>query len=239
MIEKSNAVILHVTKHNDTTLIVNAYTEKYGRVAYLFVIGNSKASRMKRMLLSPLSIVTIECDYRAKEGLQKIRNVEALVLQQLQFDAVKGSVALFLSEFLMRVIREPEPYPKFFKFLTDTISLYNVMEEGKANFHLCFLFNLSSFMGFFPDTGSYIKGAYFDMLNGEFVTSRPTHNHILMPGDAEKFMLLSRMNFSNLHLFKFSRDERREALERMVEYYRIHQGFAELKSTEILKLLFD
>ena len=113
------------------------------------------------------------------------------------------------------------------------------MEEGKANFHLCFLFNLSSFMGFYPDTGSYIKGAYFDMLNGEFVTSRPTHNHILMPSDAEKFMLLSRMNFSNLHLFKFSRDERRETLERMVEYYRIHQGFAELKSTEILKLLFD
>lgn len=239
MIEKSNAIILHVTKHNDTTLIVNAYTEKYGRVGYLFVVGASKASRQKRMLLSPLSIVTIESDYRAKESLQKIRNVEPLVLQQLQFDAVKGSVALFLSEFLMKVIREFEPSPKFFKFLTDTISLYNVMEEGKANFHLCFLFNLSSFLGFYPDTGSYHEGRFFDMLNGEFVASRPAHNHILMPYDAEKFMLLSRMNFSNLHLFKFSRDERREALERVIEYYRIHQGFSELKSTEILKTLFD
>lgn len=239
MIEKSNAVILHVTKHNDTTLIVNAYTEKYGRLAYLFVVGNSKTSRMKRMLLSPLSIVSIECDYRSKESFQKIRGIESLVLQQLQFDAIKSSVALFLSEFLMRVIREPEPYPIFFKFLTDTISLYNVMEEGKANFHLCFLFNLSSFLGFFPDTGSYVKGAYFDMLNGVFVTSRPMHNHILMPSDAEKFMLLSRMNFNNLHLFKFSRDERREALERMVEYYRIHQGFSALKSIDILKQIFD
>ena len=86
MIEKSNAIILHVTKHNDTTLIVNAYTEKYGRIAYLFVIGTSKISRQKRMLLSPLSIVTIECDYRAKESLQKIRNIEPLVLQQLQYD---------------------------------------------------------------------------------------------------------------------------------------------------------
>lgn len=239
MLEKSNAVILHTVQHTDKTLIVNAYTERYGRVAYAISQGQGKRCRMQRAMLAPFSLLSIECDYRPNEQVQRIRGIESLFVQQLQFDPVKSAVTLFLSDFLMHVIREPEPYPSFFKFLSDSISLYNVMQEGKANFHLCFLFNLSSFLGFYPDTESYREGAYFDLVNGIYTVSAPDHQHVLLPDDARRFMILSRMNFSNLHLFSFSRDERRAVLDRIIEYYRIHHGFAPLKSTDILKILFD
>ncbi|MEG2164250.1 MAG: DNA repair protein RecO C-terminal domain-containing protein, partial [Bacteroidales bacterium] len=231
--------ILCVTQHTDKTLIVNAYTEKYGRIAYALLLGRGKSGRVQRALLTPFSVLSIECDYRQKEQIHRIRGIECLAVQQLQFDPVKGAVTLFLSDFLMHVIREPEPYPSFFKFLTDSIALYNVMQVGKANFHLCFLFHLSYFLGFYPDIRSYRDGAYFDLVNGVYSMSAPEHLHVLMPEDAKRFVVLSRMNFCNLHLFSFSRDERRLILDRIIEYYGIHQGFAPLKSTEILRILFD
>lgn len=239
MLEKSNAVILNITRHTDKTLIVNAYTERYGRTAYAFPLGTGRKSRMQRALFAPFAILSIECDYRPKEQFQRIRGVELLYPQQLQFDPVKSAVALFLSDFLLHVMREPEPYPSFFRFLTDSIMLYNAMQEGKANFHLCFLFALSSFLGFYPDVNTYSKGAYFDLINGVFTVTPPLHKHFLSPRESEDFMLLSRMNFRNLHRFAFSRDERRLILDKIIEYYRIHQGFSPLKSPDILKMLFD
>lgn len=239
MLEKSNAVILNITKHTDKTIIVNAYTEKYGRTAYVFILGAGRKSRLQRALFAPFALLSIECDYRPKEQFQKIKSVELLYPQQLQFDPVKGAVALFLSDFLLHVIREPEPYPSFFRFLSDSIILYNAMQEGKANFHLCFLFALSSFLGFYPDTNTYTKGAYFDLINGVFTTTPPMHKHYLSQKESANFMLISRMNFRNLHHFTFSREERRLVLDKIIEYYRIHQGFSPLKSPDILKLLFD
>lgn len=239
MLEKSNAVILNITKHTDKTLIVNAYTEKYGRTAYAFTLGAGRKSRLQRALFAPFAILSIECDYRPKEQLQRIKGVELLYPQQLQFDPVKSAVALFLSDFLLHVIREPEPYPSFFRFLSDSIILYNAMQEGKANFHLCFLFALSSFLGFYPDVNTYSKGACFDLINGVFTPMPPQHKHYLPPAEAESFIHISRMNFRNLHLFAFSREERRLILDKIIEYYRIHQGFSPLKSPDILKLLFD
>lgn len=239
MLEKSNAVILNITKHTDKTLIINAYTENYGRTAYAFTLGNGRKTRLQRALFAPFALLTIECDYRPKEQIQHIKNAEMLYPQQLQFDAVKSAVALFLSDFLLHVMREPEPYPSFFRFLSDSIILYNVMQEGKANFHLCFLIALSSFLGFYPDTNTYSKGAYFDLLNGVFTTQPPMHKHYLSPIESENFMRITRMNFRNLHVFEFSREERRHILDKIIEYYRIHEGFSPLKSPDILKLLFD
>lgn len=239
MLEKSNAVILNITKHTDNTLIVNAYTEKYGRTAYVFTVGTGRKSRMQRALFAPFALLSIECDYRAREQFHKIRGVELLYPLQLQFDPVKSAVALFLSDFLLHVIREPEPYPSFFNFLSDSIILYNAMQEGKANFHLCFLFSLSSFLGFYPDVNTYVKGAFFDLVNGVFTTVPPLHKHYLSREESENFMLLSRMNFRNLHHFALSREDRRRILDKIIEYYRIHQGFSPLKSPDILKMLFD
>lgn len=43
-----------------------------------------------------------------------------------------------------------------------------MIEEGKANFHLCFLLQLTGFLGFSPNTDEYVPGSRFDMLNGVF-----------------------------------------------------------------------
>ena len=51
--------------------------------------------------------------------------------------------------------------------------------------------------------------------------------------------LLSRMTFSNMRLFRFSRDERNRMLDVIISYYRLHNAaIGTLRSPDILKQLF-
>ena len=132
------------------------------------------------------------------------------------------------------------PSPQLFAFIAQAIQVLNLIDEGKANFHLCFLLQLCGFLGFSPNMESYHPGYYFDMLNGIFTPSRPLHAYTLEPREAEIFAQLTRMDFNNLRYFRFNRGERNAVLDRILTYYRLHQpGIDELHSPEILKALFD
>jgi DNA repair protein RecO (recombination protein O) len=51
---------------------------------------------------------------------------------------------------------------------------------------------------------------------------------------------LLRMNFANLHLYRFSRGERNIILDRIITYYSIHlSGMGQLSSPAVLHALFD
>ena len=122
----------------------------------------------------------------------------------------------------------------------DALTVVNIMEEGKANFHLCFLLQLCSFLGFSPNMETYRTGYFFDMLNGIFSPSRPIHTYTLDAREAEVFARLTRMDFNNLRHFKFNRGERNAILDRILTYYRLHQpDISELRSPEILRAIFD
>ncbi|MBS7119782.1 MAG: recombination protein O N-terminal domain-containing protein [Dysgonomonas sp.] len=57
--------------------------------------------------------------------------------------------------------------------------------------------------------------------------------------DSKALSLLSRISFENMHHFVFSRQDRLNIINRMLEYYRIHlHDFQTLKSLDILHELF-
>ena len=141
---------------------------------------------MYRPLFMPFSILELDIDYRNTREIQKI--VEArtvLPLQNIYTDPVKNAETLFLAEMLGQTLKEPEPNPQLFAFVAQAIQVLNLIDEGKANFHLCFLLQLCSFLGFSPNMESYRPDYCFDMLNGIFTSSRPLHAYVLAPREAE------------------------------------------------------
>ena len=113
------------------------------------------------------------------------------------------------------------------------------MSEGVANFHICFLFHLGAFLGIEPDVESYLEGYWFDMAGGTFVPWPVAGHPCLKPQEARVIVLLSRMTFGNLHLFRFNREQRGALLDTIISYYRLHNStVGTLKSPEILKQLF-
>lgn len=140
---------------------------------------------MFRSLFMPFSILELDIDYRNSRELQKIIEARTVLpLQNIYSDPVKNAEALFLSEVLCQTIKEPEPNLPLFAFIARSIQVLNIMEEGKANFHLCFLLQLCSFLGFSPNMETYRTGYSFDMLNGIFsprAPFTPTHSMSAKP----------------------------------------------------------
>lgn len=241
MFEKTRGIVLHTLPYNDTLSVVHIYTERYGRMSYTLPRGAGRAAKMARALYMPLSLLEMEVEVRPGREMQRIREAHTwLPLPRLQGDPVRASLAMFLSEFLGSVLRNGESQPPLFSYVAQSIQLLDGLERGLGNFHISFLVGLTSYIGITPNVEGYRPGTYFDMQESTFLPERPLINPSLPPIEVAAMLRLLRMNYANMHLFRFNRHERSIILDRIITYYGVHlSGMGHLSSPAILKALFD
>lgn len=241
MQKKTRAVVLYTTKYNDSSLIVHAFTREDGRMAFWLRIPKTHKAKVKNVLFQPLSLLDLDIETSSKGTLSYIRDVQAVFpFSSIPFDPVKLSVALFLSEYLSKVLKEESENQPLFAYLEHSIQWLDMVEDVPANFHLVFLMRLSRFLGLFPNLEEYHEGDFFDMQNGCFVSAQPFHSQFVKGAEAKHILTLMRMNYDTMHVFKMNRQERNEILDMLLRYYAIHiPGVSDLKSMAVLKELFD
>lgn len=240
MLHKTKAIVLNTVKYNDKYILVTTYTDKFGRLTYMVLNSKSKTARVQKTFFSPLALLELEVEHQGTREIQRIKEAQ-LVYQQISIatNMVKTSIVLFLSEFLSRVLKDNDEYEVIFEYLSHSIQVLEESEKGLANYHLVFMLKLTRFLGFYPNFENYNNGDYFDMLNGEFVSKQPLHKHYVNLADSKTLSLLSRISFENMHHFLFSRNDRLNIINRMLEYYRLHlHEFPNLKSLDILHEIF-
>lgn len=240
MQNKTEGIVLSNTKYNDRFSIVHIFTRDYGRVSYLLPKTTSKRSKLKPALFAPLSVLQLDVDHRPMRDIQRLKEAERLVLfYDMATDMTKISMTFFLSEFLTKVIRETDNSPIIYAYLRNSFEVLEAAHQGLANYHISFLLGLTRFIGIYPNLEEYRKGAYFDMIEGEFTLQSPVHNYFIKGEDAEFLSQLSHINYTNMHLYKLSRYDRSRILDLILDYYRLHlYDFGEMKSLDILKELF-
>lgn len=241
MLQKTRALVLHAIKYNDNSLIVHLYSEEHGRMAAWVRIPKSHKSKVKSVLFQPLSLLELDIDFSTKNGIHSIREAKpAVVLQSVPFHPLKSSIALFLAEFLSKVLMEEATNRPLYAYLQASVEWLDHCERPAANFHLVFLMHLTLFVGLYPNLEDYHEGDWFDLQNGSFVTMVPLHKQCVKPDEASRICTLMRMNYENMHLFAMSRVERGQILDVLLEYYAIHiTGTTDLKSLSVLKELFS
>ena len=223
MLQKTQGIVLHSLKYKDTSIIVDIYTEVSGRASFLVPVSRSRKAAVKSVLFQPLSLVELEADFRPNTSIYKVKEAKSFYpFTSIPYDPYKSAIALFLSEFLYRALREEAENRPLFA-------------------HLVFLMRLSRFLGLYPNLEDYHGGDYFDLQNACFTPLRPQlHSDYIAPEEAARLTRLMRMNYETMHLFAMSRMERARCLTIMNEYYRLHlPDFPVLKSLEVLKELFD
>ena len=226
MLQKTKGIVLHTLKYNDTSIIVDMYTELSGRTSFLVPVPRSRKAAVKSVLFQPLSFIEFEADYRPNATLYRVKEAKSFYpFTSIPYDPYKSSMALFLAEFLYRAIREEAENRPLFAYLQHSVIWLDECREGFANFHLVFLMRLSRFLG----------------LNACFTSTRPQlHSSYINPEEAGRLRQLMRMNYETMHLFGMSRAERTRCLTIMNDYYRLHlPDFPALKSLDVLKELFD
>ncbi len=240
MLIKTEAIVLHSLKYGETRLIVDLFTREVGRLSCIIPLPKTPKSRLKKQYFQPMTLLEIEVDVRQRLQLQKLKDARLLsAYASIPFSPEKLALSLFIAEFLYHALRSEQHNEPLFAYLCDSMQWLDTVEVGFANFHLTFLMRLSRFLGFYPNLDDYVDGCVFDLREGRFCTSVPTHRDFLQPDDARRIHTLMRMDFPTMHLYRLNRMDRNRIVDVLLHYYRLHiPQFPELKSLSVLQELW-
>jgi DNA repair protein RecO (recombination protein O) len=241
MLATTEGIILHYVKYGENSVIVNIYTRELGRQAYMLNVSRSKKSKNKAGILQPLffvDLVAYQKDTREVQRIKEIKNQP--VYQNIPFDVAKSTQAIFLAEMLSKTLREQESAPEMFDFILNSLLFFDLADNGMANFHLWFLFRLTEYLGFFPDTKKTGFEGWFDMRKGAVVPFEPPHPFFMHKEATNILCSLATLKIQELPQLKIPKHLRNYLTLKLVEYYQLHfEHLGEIKSLKVLHEVFS
>ncbi|MDR0419971.1 MAG: DNA repair protein RecO [Prevotellaceae bacterium] len=237
MIYKIKAIILHTIKHTDSSLIVYAYTDRFGKQTYIINCSHSQKNKNRITLFQPLFLLNLEAYNKQTSNIQRIKECKfAEPLRTIPFDVKKASIAMFIAEVLYKIIREEEPNEKMFDFIYNSILIFDKIDMGAENFHLHFLANLSKYIGFYPKD-IYDANGFFDIKNGCITPLQPKHTLYFDITNTKILQQLLKIQVSNICQIELNRTQRKDFLKVMLDFYNYH--FEKLSPINSLKVFIE
>jgi DNA repair protein RecO (recombination protein O) len=240
MIYKIKAIILNTVKHTDSSLIVYAYTDKFGKRTFIVNCSHSQKGKNRINLFQPLFPLDIEAYNKQTANIQRIKEYKlAEPLCTIPFDIKKSTIAMFIAETLYKIISEEEPDEKMFDFIYNSILIFDKIDKGAENFHLHFLANLSKYIGFYPND-IYDASGFFDIKSGQITPEPPKHTLYFDAKNTQILQQLLKTQVSNIHQVELNRTQRNLFLNLMLDFYNYHfDKLNPVNSLKIFKELFN
>ena len=146
---------------------------------------------------------------------------------------------MFLSEVILKAMKEEETNPPFFDFLSESLFKLDLSEINLPNFHLFFLYKMTSFLGIQPQNNCSGSNVFFDLENGIYKAIPPNHTYFLNEETSKVFSEISRFLDSDIQQFEINKRVRKMVLVGLIEYYKLHlSGFGDVRTLEILEEVF-
>lgn len=240
MLVTTEGIVLHFIKYGESSVIATIYTRDYGRQSYMVNAARSKKSQNKSSLLQPLFLVDLVAYQKQSRELHRIKELKSnYVYQNIPFEITKSSLAIFLAELLYKTINEQESYLELYDFIKNSLFYFDLMESGSSNFHLWFLFRLSEYLGFLPETKKVGFEGWFDSKKGEVVPFQPSHPFYANKDVTERLIQLSTLKIHEINDFKINRNMRDSLISVLIDYYHLHfEDLGEIKSLNVLREVF-
>lgn len=219
MLHHLKAIVLHSIKYGESGIIVQVYSNLFGRQSFLMHGVRKRNSKISPYLFQPLSMLDIVGYVKETREIQRIKELKASVpLQHLHFDIRKSSMSLFLSEILNKTLRETDSNIELFDYISHAIQMLDISEKGIENFHLIFLIQYTKFLGI------YLK---------------ENIDHLNSPQSAGLLELMQ-YSISDISEININNKERRRLLNELIKYYQYHiEGLGTIKSFEVLREVFN
>lgn len=237
MLEKTRGIFLHYIDFSDNSVIARIYTERFGQQSYMISGVRSKKSSTRINVFQPLFLLDLEVYHKNGRNMQRLKSARlAVPFAQLPFDIGKSAQAIFLSEILMKCLKEEEANSDLFDFLFHASCLLDLADEGENNFLISFLYRLTRFLGVAPQSPPDGPYRFFDLISASFKQNEPVHHRFMDAECTQKFAELFRNDFSDLKNLSYNNRIRRELLDYLIEYYKIHLDLSgDFKSLAVLK----
>jgi DNA repair protein RecO (recombination protein O) len=241
MLHKLTAIILHTKKYKESSLLVYAYTNAFGRQTYIVNGVRSEKNRAGMALFQPLMLLEAVASRNLKSDIQRLREYRLLIpLQTIPFDITKNALALFMGEVLYRTIREHEPNRELFEFLYQSILELDALTAGVANFHLYFLVRLCRYLGYAPENTCFAETSFFDVPAGEFTPQQPRHNLFFDTPQTQLFATLLGASPDKLAHLSLNREQRNRFVNNRLQLFNYHFDTpVPVRSAAILQEIFS
>jgi len=237
MLHKTRGIVLKASNYSESSIVVQIFTEKFGLQSYLVSGAKKPKAKIRQNMFQQLQLLEMVVYHKSNGSLQRISEVKAQpVLVSIPYDLVKTSIALFINEVLYKSLKlhyEDEP---LFNFIYNAIDLLDKLKEGLANFHLYFLIRLTTYLGFYPDRTYENNALFFDLKEGVYAREQPLHLYIIDQSLIEDFKKLIGSGFENIHQLRFSPNNKKALLAKILDYYQLHiESFRDVKSHLVLE----
>jgi DNA repair protein RecO (recombination protein O) len=235
------ALILRAVKYGETSLVVTAFTEKFGLQSYMVkgVRSSNKKGPGKASLFQPGALLELEVYHRDSEALQFIKTFRwHVVYQQVYGNVFKNAVLLFMVELLLKCLKHPEENGELFAFTEDCLKQLDQSNAAvTANLPLFYALHLAVLLGFRLMDDYSAEAPILDLLDGGFTSQPPPHNHYLgNPLSHTTAELLKVMQPAELEQFKLNQDARRQLLDAYLLFYKLHvPDFGNMRSVEVMR----
>jgi len=242
MFETTRGIVLKSIRHKEKNYILQVYTQNHGRLTFiLHGVSTKKKNKLSYLsMLQPLTFVEIAFNYKTNKEIQVIKEIHCpQPYQSVPFDIKKSSIALFISEVLVKCLHEEEMNPKLYKFLEISFSSLDTSIDDTVNFHLLFVFKLTRYLGFYPTNNFDNIHRFFNLKKGEFVD---IYNVSSCLNDIYSvyFNNLFTLSINDVHKIKLTKTEKYKLLESLMKYYTIHlYNMNNIKSLPVLLDVFS
>ncbi|MBR0052973.1 MAG: recombination protein O N-terminal domain-containing protein [Bacteroidales bacterium] len=147
MTESIEAIVLGYTKFGENSVVVHTLSEEYGRRGFLVRVGKKAGMA----LLLPMNILEMDIVPNPKSTLWSARNLTARdPLNGIRNNLYKNTMSLFLSEVLLRTVKDGQMEDGLFPWCLRSILTLDGLETDFSNFHIRFLLEFADALGFRP-----------------------------------------------------------------------------------------
>ncbi|MFT3703334.1 MAG: DNA repair protein RecO [Agriterribacter sp.] len=240
MVFPTKGIVLRTVAYGETSVIALLYTEAFGLQSYLVNgVRTTAKTAVKGSLLQPGSILDLEVYHNELKNLQRIKEAKwHYIYQQIFFNVYKNAVAMFMTELLQKVIRQPESNPDLYNFIEDAYIQLDKAEPGIAlNFPVFFALHLTLFFGSRIQDDFSPEKTILDLREGCFIAERPIHPFFVEGAPSSAIgELLKVMQPHELGEIQLNNKLRRQIIESILQFYGLHiQDFGSMKSLAVLQ----
>ena len=147
MKNNTELIVLNYTKFGENSIVIHSLSRAYGRRSFLVKVGK-KASMS---LFQPLSLLEADVIENPRATLwNAVSPGVRHPLAGLRGNLYKNAMSVFMSEVLYRVVREGTRDDGLFDWCSRQILTLDALESDFSNFHILFLLELASALGFSP-----------------------------------------------------------------------------------------
>ena len=240
MVAATEGIVLRFVKFGESSVIATLYTRDFGRQGYVIRAARSKKSKSRAGILQPLFLVDLTAYHKPNRELHNVNEIKInRAYQNIPFDIIKSTQAIFLAEILYKTIGEQERFQEMYDFIKNSLLYFDLMDEGSSNFHLFFLLRLTEYLGFLPGMEKTGFEGWFDMKKGSVSPFQPSHPFYANKEITEYLIKLADLKIQELGSFHPSKTIRESLTTVLVDYFQLHfENLGGLKSLPVLKEVF-